>query len=369
MRSCTGALISYVPSESCIACPSARDHHLRVQVAPLEPLPLSQSTGKCLVLLALGGLKSWGLYLSLIIVLALFLSDMCVAFRLRHASWVSPPYRPFPCQSVGVEGHVRASIPLQKISELSRSSLGSTQMVSAPLSHDPNLLAERSVDSSEKYHALKRNLNQQRKHKQTSEAGENQNHEISVHAIHVSHILLQTEEMAKSLLEEIRSGALRFDGVAELISECSITRRESGRVGWLYSPDFTSPVLPRECTHKLGDLKPGDLRLISSSWGFHICKVDDLKDTFTAKTVTKNKPRYWTSAFDGNNSVTGEKSTNTTTAAERDVGMSYFIETMGCQMNKADSERIAGQLESLGFKVSKPIRSYDYRCCCSGERK
>eukprot|EP00921_Rhytidocystis_pertsovi_P008571 GHVQ01014004.1.p1 GENE.GHVQ01014004.1~~GHVQ01014004.1.p1 ORF type:complete len:346 (+),score=33.32 GHVQ01014004.1:1642-2679(+) len=39
--------------------------------------------------------------------------------------------------------------------------------------------------------------------------------------------------------------------------------------------------------------------------------------------------------------------------------MSYFIETMGCQMNKADSERIAGQLESLGFKSTPDVSVAD----------
>ena len=34
----------------------------------------------------------------------------------------------------------------------------------------------------------------------------------------------------------------------------------------------------------------------------------------------------------------------------KDAGttLTYSVETMGCQMNSADSERIAGQLESMG---------------------
>ena len=30
---------------------------------------------------------------------------------------------------------------------------------------------------------------------------------------------------------------------------------------------------------------------------------------------------------------------------------SYWITTFGCQMNKADSERMAGILENLGYKI------------------
>ena len=35
----------------------------------------------------------------------------------------------------------------------------------------------------------------------------------------------------------------------------------------------------------------------------------------------------------------------------------YYIETMGCQMNTADSERIEGQLQDLGYKKSEDINT------------
>ena len=41
----------------------------------------------------------------------------------------------------------------------------------------------------------------------------------------------------------------------------------------------------------------------------------------------------------------------------------YWITTFGCQMNKADSERMAGILESMGYSlslihISEPTRPY-----------
>ncbi|NDG75652.1 MAG: tRNA (N6-isopentenyl adenosine(37)-C2)-methylthiotransferase MiaB, partial [Synechococcaceae bacterium WB8_1B_136] len=39
-----------------------------------------------------------------------------------------------------------------------------------------------------------------------------------------------------------------------------------------------------------------------------------------------------------------------TTAAGRG---SYWITTFGCQMNKADSERMAGILESMGYREAQ----------------
>ena len=39
--------------------------------------------------------------------------------------------------------------------------------------------------------------------------------------------------------------------------------------------------------------------------------------------------------------------------------MKYYIITIGCQMNRADSERIAGQLEKLGYKEAKTDKQAD----------
>lgn len=39
--------------------------------------------------------------------------------------------------------------------------------------------------------------------------------------------------------------------------------------------------------------------------------------------------------------------------------MKYFIQTFGCQMNEADSERMAGALEKKGYKVAKEIAKAD----------
>ncbi|MFH0923764.1 MAG: tRNA (N6-isopentenyl adenosine(37)-C2)-methylthiotransferase MiaB, partial [Candidatus Falkowbacteria bacterium] len=37
----------------------------------------------------------------------------------------------------------------------------------------------------------------------------------------------------------------------------------------------------------------------------------------------------------------------------------YNIITLGCQMNKSDSERIAGYLENLGYKLNNDRYSSD----------
>lgn len=43
-------------------------------------------------------------------------------------------------------------------------------------------------------------------------------------------------------------------------------------------------------------------------------------------------------------------------------GTRFCIHTFGCQMNKHDSERVAGMLEGLGSLPSKPSRRRTSSC-------
>lgn len=51
-------------------------------------------------------------------------------------------------------------------------------------------------------------------------------------------------------------------------------------------------------------------------------------------------------------------------------GLTYFVETYGCQMNEHDSERIAGILESLGYCPTQDMKNADFilfNTCCIRE--
>ena len=52
-------------------------------------------------------------------------------------------------------------------------------------------------------------------------------------------------------------------------------------------------------------------------------------------------------------------------------GKKYFIHTFGCQMNLADSERMAGVLEDIGYRCSTDASSADvliYNTCSIREK-
>ena len=68
----------------------------------------------------------------------------------------------------------------------------------------------------------------------------------------MNHIRVQTEDMAKELRKQIRSGG-RFDELAAMASACHATREKGGEVGWSGIDDeHLDEILPkpiRERTH------------------------------------------------------------------------------------------------------------------------
>lgn len=169
----------------------------------------------------------------------------------------------------------------------------------------------------------------------------------SAKAYRVRHILLQTEQLAEELLSNFRGGEMLFTEVAMQMSDCELTKEKGGEIGWV---DFASAsnsehplddLLPKNVREALVpgqgmDAKTGDILKIKSSRGVHLIQLCDImvdvrergKKRFRAE---ENK---WRTAVDPSNS--GKQ-------------LHYSIESMGCQMNSLDSERIAGQLESMNI--------------------
>ncbi|CAM9437873.1 unnamed protein product [Scytosiphon promiscuus] len=216
----------------------------------------------------------------------------------------------------------------------------------------------------------------------------------NVEAMYVRHILVQTEEMAKMCLGQIKEGA-DFGELASSISDCQVTRAKGGEIGWASTPNAlrvepiaTSPpkspqlavpaspaarvvpgigkdagdgagaevvseeaadveagmeeILPLAARTALLDYKPGDVAIAATGRGWHVIKIDDVMTRLSA-----------TSRKAASNRQAGAGLTTSSLRSLQGEGMpalSYFMETMGCQMNVADSERMEGQMEDLGIK-------------------
>jgi hypothetical protein len=181
-------------------------------------------------------------------------------------------------------------------------------------------------------------------------------HPTSTLSIRVAHILFETEEMAISALQRLTSSPhTSLQEMAGQISACKVTRSKNGDVGWIHASSDEEHVQAHNGGRNPYDIlptaaqieifqrttKPGDITMLKSSKGVHLIQILDKKERDVSKMITVRKPKrrrqQQSSSFD-------------LYLAQRQ--RYYKIETMGCQMNLADSERMEGQLHSLGMLPS-----------------
>lgn len=92
--------------------------------------------------------------------------------------------------------------------------------------------------------------------------------------------------------------------------------------------------------------------MVPSSRGYHLVQVVDVM--VDVRKMASQKERSW-KQFPLNESAAkqpGILGGALTSDAKKDL--TYKVETMGCQMNIADSERIEGQLQDLGIRPLRP---------------
>jgi len=165
-----------------------------------------------------------------------------------------------------------------------------------------------------------------------------------VQSVLVRHILVSTSDLALQLQDQIRDSKTDFETLASQISNCEASREEGGNVGWVsLGDDFLDDVLPANAREAALLKKPGDMTLVETERGWHLVKVEDVMYDLTRAVTARSKPygRDGAAYFAPLKELL-DKDVSTT--------LTYSIETMGCQMNSADSERIAGQLESMGME-------------------
>lgn len=213
-------------------------------------------------------------------------------------------------------------------------------------------------------------------------------------ALRLNHILFASTELASQTLSKLTKSEWNFEEMAKAVSNCAETRDEGGSVGWVnLSEDFDTSdddasttddmkknpnehldlILPPSAREYILNTptKPGDILLVESSRGVHLVQVVDVmvdvrKLSYVKERRSKKKKKQATI-------ITNDMEIGSTAQERKDshgegtklqgvlggallednsnnIDLTYKIETMGCQMNSADSERIEGQLMSLGIR-------------------
>eukprot|EP01041_Mallomonas_annulata_P010567 gene10567-22054_t len=160
----------------------------------------------------------------------------------------------------------------------------------------------------------------------------------NIEAVRVRHIALATEELANSCHAMIKEGSAEFSKLAETLSMCESSKSKGGEVGWVSSSnDIESTLLPLEIINIAYKLNKGDMIVISGigNTGLKTWHVLQLMDVSTKlnKSLSKRRSENYLSLK----------------GLQSGASLTYSMETMGCQMNFADSERIEGQLIELGY--------------------
>ena len=177
-------------------------------------------------------------------------------------------------------------------------------------------------------------------------------------AVRLAHVLFASDELAQASLHELRTGSISFEDLANQISLCKETREEGGAIGWVTINDndgtkneHLDAIFPWDAREQAVQIttKPGDIVMVPSSRGYHLVQVVDVMADVRqmASIRQRRKPKGVQTRVQAG-ILSGALS------SDEPKDLTYKLETMGCQMNMADSERIEGQLQSLGIRPLRP---------------
>lgn len=176
-----------------------------------------------------------------------------------------------------------------------------------------------------------------------------------IECIRFRYITVATEQLAQECRTMLSTGKAEFGDLAKLISLDPLTSSNGGLAGWINVESggdgevdsAEKSLYPPEVANKAFFMNKGDICVVSSpdSQQFHIVQLVDIQTKLSPQLLQRRKVAYW----QANDLVVGSGSDGLSKQ------QTYYIDTMGCQMNVADSERMEGQLAALGMTKSPQI--------------
>lgn len=162
---------------------------------------------------------------------------------------------------------------------------------------------------------------------------------IDIEAIRIRHVLVRSEELAGSVYDMVRKKQATLAELAPKLSICDSSRENGGDLGWWWCDEKITDESSKLGMHEalFGAALRTDanqLARIKSSAGEHIFAVEDVRHRLRP---THTTPRRSSRRKVASPVITPEP-------------MTYVVQTLGCQMNRSDSERMAGELERVGYR-------------------
>lgn len=176
-------------------------------------------------------------------------------------------------------------------------------------------------------------------------------------AVRIAHILFASMDLAETSLHELRMATISFDDLAKQISNCAESRDKGGAIGWVTIDDqdgskneHLDGIFPSQAREQAIHIttKPGDIVLVESPRGFHLVQICDVMAD--VRKMSRLKQRRISKHGIGQSGARVAFAGVNPGSDDVKKDLTYKLETMGCQMNLADSERIEGQLQSMGIR-------------------
>ena len=150
-----------------------------------------------------------------------------------------------------------------------------------------------------------------------------------IESLRIRHIELSTEAVALEMKRMISKGESDFETLAKSMSLNEYTKSEGGSTGWLQMNSI--PTEFASLANYALYMNKGDISVVNTdkdTW--HVLQLMDVANKLSPSLIKRRMDHF--------HALKNNKEERT-----------YSIETMGCQMNVADSERIEGQLSQLGY--------------------
>lgn len=160
-----------------------------------------------------------------------------------------------------------------------------------------------------------------------------------VEAIRIRHVLVRSAELADTVYEMVRKKSATLAELAVKLSVCEATRDNEGDLGWWWSNESVNGEhgklgMNDELMGVALRTQANTLSKVTTIAGVHVFIVEDIRHKI--RTTSRAAPNHRRVPRDKVKPV---------------VPMSYAIQTLGCQMNRSDSERMAGELERVGYSA------------------